>query len=70
MALLELDRFEETWGAKYPLIVGSWRANWDELATFSKYPTEIRKLIYTTNMIDGGKITPPSFSIDSFLGSI
>ncbi len=52
MALLELDRFEETWGAKYPLIVRSWRANWDELATFSKYPTEIRKLIYTTNMIE------------------
>lgn len=52
IALVELDRFEETWGAKYPLIIRSWRTNWDELATFSKYPTEIRKLIYTTNMID------------------
>jgi putative transposase len=51
-ALLELDRFEEVWGAKYPLIIRSWRTNWDELATFFKYPPEIRKLIYTTNMIE------------------
>ncbi len=52
MALVELDRFEEIWGAKYPLIIRSWRTNWDELATFFKYPPEIRKLIYTTNMIE------------------
>lgn len=52
MALSELDRLEETWGAKYPLIIRSWRANWDELSTFFKYPPEIRKLIYTTNMIE------------------
>lgn len=52
MAIVELDRFEETWGSKYPLIVRSWRTNWDELATFFKYPPEIRKLIYTTNMIE------------------
>lgn len=52
MALVELDRFEETWGARYPLIIRSWRTNWGELATFFKYPPEIRKLIYTTNMIE------------------
>ncbi|WP_240414715.1 IS256 family transposase [Paenibacillus periandrae] len=51
-ALLELDRFEEVWGSKYPLIIRSWRTNWDELATFFKYPPEIRKLIYTTNIIE------------------
>lgn len=51
-ALLELDRFEEVWGVKYPLIVRSWRTNWEELSTFFKYPPEIRKLIYTTNMIE------------------
>lgn len=51
-ALLELDRFEETWGNKYPLIIKSWRQHWDELATFFKYPPEMRKLIYTTNMIE------------------
>lgn len=51
-ALVELDRFEETWGTKYPLIIRSWRTNWSELATFFKYPPEIRKLIYTTNIIE------------------
>ncbi|MEJ9208218.1 transposase, partial [Paenibacillus larvae] len=51
-ALLELDRFEEVWGTKYPLIIRSWRNNWTELATFFKYPPEIRRLIYTTNMIE------------------
>ena len=51
-AQLELDRFEEMWGDKYPLIVRSWRQNWGELATFFKYPPELRKLIYTTNMIE------------------
>jgi len=51
-ALLEMERFEEVWGAKYPLIVRSWRSNWEELSTFFKYPPEIRKLIYTTNMIE------------------
>ncbi|MDF2487092.1 MAG: mutator family transposase [Herbinix sp.] len=51
-ALLELDRFEEVWGTKYPLIIRSWRQNWEELSTFFKYPPEIRKLIYTTNMIE------------------
>ncbi|WP_432777157.1 IS256 family transposase [Brevibacillus gelatini] len=51
-ALLELDQFEETWGKQYPLIVRSWRSNWDELATFFKYSPELRKLIYTTNMIE------------------
>lgn len=51
-ALLELDRFEEVWGVKYPLIVRSWRNNWEELSAFFKYRPEIRKLIYTTNMIE------------------
>jgi transposase-like protein len=51
-ALVELDRFEEEWGKKYPLIIRSWRNNWEELSTFFKYPPEIRKLIYTTNIIE------------------
>lgn len=51
-ALLEMDQFEATWGKQYPLIVRSWRNNWDELATFFKYSPELRKLIYTTNMIE------------------
>lgn len=51
-ALEELDNFEDTWGKKYPLIVSSWRNNWSELSTFFKYPPEIRKIIYTTNIIE------------------
>ena len=50
-ALEELDRFEEKWGKKYPLAIKSWRSNWPELATFFRYPAEIRKIIYTTNII-------------------
>ncbi len=50
--LEELNRFEKKWGDKYPLIVRSWQANWAEIATFFKYPPEIRKIIYTTNMIE------------------
>ena len=51
-ALAALDDFEKIWGTKYPLVVQSWRRNWGEIATFFKYPPEIRKLIYTTNMIE------------------
>jgi transposase-like protein len=51
-AMQELDQFEATWGSKYPLIVRSWRNNWAEIATFFKYPPEIRKIIYTTNIIE------------------
>jgi len=51
-ALAALDDFEMAWGAKYPLVIQSWRRNWGEIATFFKYPPEIRKLIYTTNMIE------------------
>lgn len=52
LALEALEGFEGLWGGKYPLIVNSWRSNWAELSTFFKYPPEIRKLIYTTNMIE------------------
>jgi putative transposase len=48
----ELNQFEAVWGERYPLIVRSWRNNWAEISTFFKYPPEIRKLIYTTNMIE------------------
>jgi len=52
-ALDELDKFEAAWGAKYPLVVKSWRGNWDELSTFFRYPAEMRRMIYTTNLIEG-----------------
>ena len=48
----QLQVFSEKWGAKYPLIAKSWERNWAELSTFFKYPPEIRKIIYTTSMIE------------------
>ena len=51
-ALQALDEFATLWGGRYPLVVNSWRQNWAELSTFFKYPPEIRKIIYTTNVIE------------------
>jgi len=53
IALFELDNFEEKWKKKYPQIALSWKSNWANLATYFKYPQEIRTLIYTTNTIEG-----------------
>lgn len=47
-----LNEFEKVWGEKYPLVIRSWRTNWDELAAMFKYSPEIRKIIYTTNAIE------------------
>ncbi len=51
-AELALDRFEQAWGARYPMSVASWRRNWDGLTAFFRYPVEFRRLIYTTNAIE------------------
>jgi transposase-like protein len=51
-ALFELDRLDEKWGKKYPLVIKQWRDNWEYLATFFEYPAEIRKIIYTTNAVE------------------
>lgn len=52
IALTELQRFDDQWGAKYPYITKSWRSNWDHLSTFFEFPLQIRKMIYTTNLIE------------------
>ena len=52
-ALAALDRFGERWDTKYPKISKSWRENWANLSTYFKYPQEVRRLIYTTNAIEG-----------------
>jgi len=52
-ALSELDRFEGIWGSRHPKIGQSWRANWAGLSMYFKYPQELRKIIYTTNAIEG-----------------
>ncbi len=51
-ALLELERFSETWDSRYPQIAKSWRHNWPHLNTLFNYPEAIRKAIYTTNAIE------------------
>ena len=43
----------QKWGDQYAIAVRSWENNWEELATFFDYPAEIRRLIYTTNTIEG-----------------
>ena len=47
-----LDEFCQKWESKYPHTTKSWQTNWERLTNFYKYPPEIRKLIYTTNVIE------------------
>ena len=46
------DGFKDKWHDKYAKAVASWENNWDNLTAFLEYPQEIRKLIYTTNIIE------------------
>ena len=66
--------FSERWRGQYPSCVKSWEENWEVLSTFFEYPLEIRKIIYTTNIIEGlnrqfRQITKnkPSFTNDDSL---
>jgi putative transposase len=49
----QLLQLGETWGKKYTIAVKSWENNGENLATFFAYPVGIRRLIYTTNAIEG-----------------
>ena len=51
-AELELDKLEEKWGKKYPIVFQSWRKKWENLSVFFQFPQEIRRVIYTTNIIE------------------
>ena len=69
-----LLRFSEKWRKQYPSCVKSWEENWEVLSTFYEYPPEVRKIIYTTNIIEGlnrqfRQITKnkPSFTNDDSL---
>jgi len=48
-----LQKLEQTWKHKYAAAVRSWQNNWDDLTTFFEFPQEIRRLIYTTNTVEG-----------------
>ena len=69
-----LLQFGEKWRKQYPSCVKSWEENWEVLSTFYEYPPEIRRIIYTTNIIEGlnrqfRQITKnkPSFTNDDSL---
>ena len=51
-AEMELDNLESKWGKKYPIVIKSWRNKWEHLSAYFKYPEEIRRIIYTTNIIE------------------
>jgi putative transposase len=51
-ALNALTDFEEKWGSKYAYAIKSWKENWENLTSYFDYPLEIRKIIYTTNVIE------------------
>lgn len=53
LAEQELIKLTTKWQEKYPVVVDSWNRNWVKLSTYFKYPQAIRKLIYTTNTIEG-----------------
>jgi len=52
-ALVELERFDAEWGARYPPAVNAWRASWEHVIPFLALPDELRRAVYTTNTIEG-----------------
>ena len=53
LALAQLDNLKEKWGSNYGMVIDSWYNNWNTLDTFFKFSPQIRKLIYTTNVLEG-----------------
>jgi len=53
LAEKHLDQLESNWGNKYPKVIESWRKNWDRLSNYFQYTKEIRRIVYTTNIIEG-----------------
>lgn len=52
-AELELDNLETKWGEQYPIVIKSWRDKWDNLSRYFQYTESIRRIIYTTNIVEG-----------------
>ncbi len=49
----ELDNLDKKWGGEYPVVIKSWRDKWDNLSRFFQYTAGIRRIIYTTNTVEG-----------------
>jgi transposase-like protein len=52
LAESQLDALGDKWNDKYPIVIKSWRNNWERLSQYFKYPEAIRRIIYTTNTIE------------------
>lgn len=48
-----LEAMQQKWGKKYAAVFSSWQNNWEQLSTYFAYPKEIRRVMYTTNIIEG-----------------
>ena len=53
IALDELEIVREKWGKKYPYAINNWENNWEDVNSFFQFPNEIRRIMYTTNIIEG-----------------
>lgn len=53
LALAQLDKLKEIWGNSYGMVIDSWYNNWNNLSTFFDFSPRIRKMIYTTNSLEG-----------------
>jgi putative transposase len=51
-ALVELDRFDQAWGDRYPMIAEAWRRDWEQIVPFLALPDHLRRVVYTTNTIE------------------
>lgn len=51
-ALEELERFDEQWGTRYPMIAEAWRRDWEHITPFLSLPDDLRRVVYTTNTIE------------------
>lgn len=49
----KLDDLELKWGEQYPIVIKSWRDNWERLTAYFEYTEGIRRIIYTTNTVEG-----------------
>ena len=52
-AEIEMDNLDKKWGVEYPIVIKSWRDNWEKLTAYFQYSESIRKMIYTTNTVEG-----------------
>lgn len=52
-AAVELDSLDSKWGKDYPIVIKSWRDNWEKLTAYFEFSDAIRRIIYTTNTVEG-----------------